>query len=81
MGEVGRLHNKAADIANAYADRGYDPAATDPIILAEVEPFGVTLFDLGTAINFLQAFAGLVEGSAAAANPNYRGVINRFRQV
>lgn len=81
MGELGRLKGKADDIARAYAARGYDPAAGDPILLSALENYGTELFDLGTAINILQALVLLLNGQAHTTAASFPDVIAKWRQL
>lgn len=81
MGELGRLNSRAAVMAQAFGDRGYDGAASDPVTESDLATFGVTPYDLGIAVNVLQQLNLLFSGQATSPSQAYSAVCNKWRQV
>lgn len=75
MGELGRTRDKANTIFTAYVERGYDAAASDPITQAQLDPYGVTVYDLGAACNLCQSIETLLN------EPTPKATISKWRQV
>lgn len=76
MSQIGDLADRAATLAQIFSDRAYDAAAADPVTAPDLADFGVLVYDLGVAINLLQAFVTLVSGDAA-----HRTAVNKWRSV
>lgn len=75
LSELARLEARGAAIAKAFVDRGYDAAALDPITVAELDAYGVIVFDLGAAINLLQAHTTFMADATRSAT------VSKWRQV
>jgi hypothetical protein len=81
MTELGQLQERAKTMAQVFIDRGYDAAASDPVIQAQLDAFGVIPYDLGVAVNVLQQLTALLNGQATAPSAAYSATINKWRQV
>jgi len=81
MTSIGILVDRANTMAALFVDREYDAAAADPITDAELSPYGVVTYDLGTAINLLQQIDNLYIGEATIASAAYKVSLNKWRAV
>ena len=81
MTTIGILVDRANLMATAFVDREYDAAAADPITDADLSPYGVVTYDLGTAINLCQQIENLYLGTATIASPAYKVSLNKWRAV
>jgi hypothetical protein len=76
MTQLGQLAERTETLAAIYIDRGYDAAAADAVVQADLDPFGVIPYDLGVAFALLQSLTTLVTGT-----PANRATVNKWRQV
>ncbi len=81
MTAIGHLLEKAESLAAVFADRGYDAAASNPIINADLVDYGVVQYDLGVAINVLQQLQALFSGQATSPSAAYDAIVNKWRQL
>lgn len=75
MTELGQVIERGQALVSAFVDRGYDAAASDPITDADLEAFGVIVYDLGTAINLMQQLQTLM------AQPAFEATISKWRTL
>jgi hypothetical protein len=81
MTELGHLAARGDGLVQTFIDRGYDAAASDPVVDADLASFGVVVYDLGTAINALQQLSALLKGQATTPSQAYRTSLNKWRQL
>lgn len=81
MTDIGLILDKSQALINAFADRGYDAAASDPITNVDLEDYGVIQFDLGIAINTLQQLQKLFSAQATQPNAAYEAAVSKWRQL
>jgi len=79
--ELGQIQERAKTMTQVFSDRGYDAAASDPVVQAQLDAFGVIPYDLGVAVNLLQQLTALFNGQATTPSPAYSATINKWRQV
>lgn len=81
MTQLAQLAERADTLVRLHVDRGYDAAASDPVTLTDLQDYGVVVYDLGVAVNLLQAVAALGGGQAVSANAAFQATLSKWRVV
>lgn len=77
MTGLGQLVERARTLQEIHADRGYDSGAAETAVTDDdLASFGVIQYDLGAAVNLLQALADLVNNT-----PVNHATVNKWRQI
>lgn len=79
--QIGMLVERSVTMSRVFVDRGYDSAAADPITDADLSPYGVVQYDMGTALNLLQQLEQLYLGNATIPSAAYKASLNKWRAV
>ncbi len=81
MTTLGQVNDAVTSLSSIYTTRGYDPAAGDPILQINLDPYGVTLADLASMVTVVTQLASFFAGTAVTASAAYKPTINKWRQV